>query len=127
MRVIVAGSRGFTLEDYEVVENACLMSGYWYTVVLSGKADGVDALGERFAARIGVPVEPYPADWKRLGNTAGRIRNVRMAENADALVAVWDGSSPGTKHMIETARARGLLVHVRLAQPTSLMPATPYR
>jgi hypothetical protein len=29
-----------------------------------------------------------------------------------ALIAVWDGKSPGTKHMIETAKARGLPVFV---------------
>jgi hypothetical protein len=27
-----------------------------------------------------------------------------MAKNADALIAFWDGCSPGTAHMIETAR-----------------------
>ena len=35
-----------------------------------------------------------------------------MAENADALVAFWDGNSPGTRHMIETAKAHGLAVRV---------------
>jgi hypothetical protein len=35
-----------------------------------------------------------------------------MAQNADALIAVWDGQSPGTKHMIDVAKARGLRVFV---------------
>ena len=33
-------------------------------------------------------------------------------QNADALVAVWDGKSPGTKHMIDVAKARGLRIFV---------------
>lgn len=128
MRVIVAGSRSFTFEDYEIVENACLLSGYWFSAILSGKAEGVDRLGEEFAHRMGIQVLSYPADWKTHGNRAGILRNEVMARNADALVAVWDGRSKGTQHMIQAARARGLLVHVRIAQPTSLMSsAGPYR
>lgn len=122
MRVIVAGSRGFTYEDYEIVENTCLMSGYWFSTVLCGLAEGVDRLGEEFAKRMNIPVEHYPADWKKHGKRAGVLRNETMAKNADALVAVWDGKSPGTKHMIQAARERSLLVHVRIAEPTPLMP-----
>lgn len=44
------------------------------------------------------------------GKKAGYLRNCQMAENADALVAFWDGNSPRTRHMIETARAHGLAV-----------------
>ncbi len=127
MRVIVAGSRGFTFEDYDTVENTCLMSGYWFSTVLSGAATGVDELGEEFARRMGIPLERYPADWKAYGKRAGIVRNEYMATRADALVAVWDGRSKGTAHMIQTARQRGLLVHVRIAAPTSLMPGGPYR
>jgi glycerophosphoryl diester phosphodiesterase len=35
-----------------------------------------------------------------------------MGDYADALVAVWDGSSRGTAHMIKYAKEKGLKVHV---------------
>jgi hypothetical protein len=35
-----------------------------------------------------------------------------MAGKAEALVAVWDGASRGTKHMIREAGKRGLRVFV---------------
>lgn len=35
-----------------------------------------------------------------------------MADRAEALVAIWDGQSRGTKHMIDTARAQGLRVYL---------------
>lgn len=127
VRVIIAGSRGFTLEDYDTVENTCLMSGYWFSTVLSGTAEGVDMLGEEFARRAELPVERYPADWKQYGKRAGFLRNKLMASKADALIAIWDGKSRGTEHMIQAARERGLLVHVRIAVPTPLMPIGPYR
>jgi hypothetical protein len=36
-----------------------------------------------------------------------------MAEYADALIAIWDGESRGTKNMIEEATKRGLRVYVK--------------
>ena len=35
-----------------------------------------------------------------------------MAENADALIAIWDGQSRGTKNMIHMAEKAGLKVYV---------------
>jgi hypothetical protein len=35
-----------------------------------------------------------------------------MAAYADALVAIWDGRSPGTRHMISEAQRRGLAIHL---------------
>ena len=52
------------------------------------------------------------AEWKKWGRRAGYRRNVQMAQHADALIAIWDGKSPGTRHMIETANAHGLAVFV---------------
>lgn len=39
-------------------------------------------------------------------------RSQEMAENADALVAFWDGESKGTEHMINIAKEKGLKVRV---------------
>src|SRR3990167_8273321 len=35
-----------------------------------------------------------------------------MAEYAGALIAIWDGESPGTKHMIDLAKKKGMKVKV---------------
>jgi hypothetical protein len=80
------------------------------TLIVSGCARGVDQLGERWAELHDIPVAQYPADWRRHGNAAGPRRNAVMAQNADALVALWDGRSAGTGHMIETAFQHRLLV-----------------
>lgn len=57
----------------------------------------------------------YPADWKKYGRRAGSIRNIEMAQNAEALLAVWDGISSGTRHMIKEAEKRGLPVYIYYA------------
>ena len=55
----------------------------------------------------------FPADWDKYGKRAGYLRNVQMAEYADALLAFWDGESRGTKNMIDEALSRGLKVGVK--------------
>lgn len=94
------------------MDTAIRRSGFSLRTVLSGRAPGPDRHGEEWATHRGIDVELYPAEWKRQGKAAGLIRNCRMAQNADALVAVWDGKSPGTQHMISVARSLGLRVFV---------------
>lgn len=108
MRTIIAGSR--TCTDFRHVEHAMRQCGWTPTVVLSGMARGVDKLGEKWAKENGIKIEYYQAAWDTQGKRAGYIRNERMAKNADALVAVWDGASKGTKHMIDLANKLGLKV-----------------
>lgn len=110
MRVIVAGSRG--VSDYEKVSGAIASSGFDVSEIVSGGARGVDALGERYAFDHGKPLKVFRAEWEKYGRSAGIKRNVVMARNADALVAVWDGKSRGTKHMIDEAQRVGLMVYV---------------
>ena len=77
----------------------------------------------------------YAAEWNRFGKSAGYKRNVVMAENAEALLAIWDGTSKGTGHMINIAKERGLKVVVYKREPTwkrsarhhmSLIPRAPH-
>lgn len=115
-RVIIAGSREWG--DFGLIERFCdkvlsrkIEAGEDITI-LSGHCRGVDLLGERYARARGFQVECYPADWNRHGRRAGHIRNEMMAQRAEALIAIWDGQSRGTKDMIELARKYGLLVRI---------------
>ena len=117
MKTIVAGTRDIT--DYQKVYDAIFSAPWIITEIVSGGARGVDTLGEQAAAALGIPVKVFPADWDRLKRAAGPIRNGQMAEYADALIAVWDGSSRGTADMIRQARAHKLRVHL-------IMPPVPF-
>lgn len=115
-RVIIAGTR--TFNDYELLKAYCdkklsRMRIDHEIVIVSGHAKGADMLGERYAQDRGYATQLYPAYWDEYGKSAGIRRNVKMAENADALIAFWDGKSSGTKHMIAEARKRGLMVAVK--------------
>lgn len=115
MKVIVAGSRRGIYAQYvydkldEILGNLAKRD---QLVILSGTARGVDRMGEGWAQDKGVQVERHPAQWDLHGRRAGYIRNDLMAQEADALVAIWDGQSRGTKHMIDIARHYGLQVRI---------------
>ena len=115
MKVIIAGSRDIT--DVQVVAEATReahKAGIRITQVVSGGAHGVDRIGEYLAQQtLHCRVARFIPDWNRYGKSAGYRRNAEMSRYADALVAVWDGSSHGTRHMIETMRSLGKLVYVK--------------
>jgi hypothetical protein len=113
MKVIIAGSRGIT--DYSLIQRVMepLLWAWGITEVVSGGARGVDQLGETWASRNNIPIRQFIPDWNGYaGKRAGLVRNTQMADYAQGLVAFWDGSSRGTKHMIDTARLKGLKIHV---------------
>lgn len=112
MKVIIAGTR--TIEDPAVIEIAINASG-WRDLIMEvvvGGAKGVDHNAELWAARNNIPFTVFNADWRAHGKAAGPIRNSKMAEYADALIAVWDGVSKGTEDMIRKMRAKGSPAYV---------------
>lgn len=109
-RIIVAGSR--SIDDEEAVVTAIENSGFDIDVIVSGGARGVDLMGELYGKRNAIPVQICPADWDKHGKVAGLKRNEKMANYADGLVAVWDGESTGTEHMIQKAYERDMPIYV---------------
>ncbi len=112
MKTIIAGSR--TITNYDKVVEAVVTAPWEVTEVISGGARGVDELGEWYAEQHQLPLRIKPADWSRFGRSAGPIRNQEMAKIGEALIAVWDGESRGTAHMIETMKKKTDKVHVYL-------------
>jgi hypothetical protein len=113
VKTIVAGSRSIT--DHRIVFaaiRAFQARGYEISELVSGMCRGPDMIAYRAARRKGLAVREFPADWSKHGKAAGPIRNRQMAEYADALVAVYDGKSRGTRNMIDEAVKRNLRVHV---------------
>jgi hypothetical protein len=118
MKVIIAGSR--SIKDLNHVIDACEASGFDITHVIEGGAKGVDRLGRQYAQMNLIPFTTMNADWKDLtvpnclvrqnrygkyNALAGHNRNGDMAKVAEALIAVWDGKSTGTRDMINRMKA----------------------
>jgi hypothetical protein len=110
--VIVSGSR--TITDYDVVKQVIESSPWFGSIaqVYVGDAKGVDALVVRWCKENGIGYTIFRAEWGRYGRSAGPERNGEMIQQGgEALIAVWDGESKGTKDMMRQARKHSIPVH----------------
>lgn len=126
MRVIIAGCRHLVgKRGQSLVWDAINESGWAgdITEIVHGAAVGIDAAAHAICEPHW-PVKPFPADWDKHGKAAGPIRNYKMAEYADALIAIWDGKSRGTDNMIKTAKKLKLKVYVHMVQSQEANHAT---
>lgn len=101
MKLIIAGSRGFSDKRLLFEKLDKLTAKTKITEVVSGGARGADKLGEEWAKKRKIPIKQFIPHWDILGKGAGFLRNEDMGRYADLLVAFWDGESRGTKHMID--------------------------
>jgi len=119
VKLIIAGSRDFT--DYKLLVDTLEAEGFnakTVTEVVSGCAHGADKFGERWAMVKSIPIKYMRADWDAYGKRAGFVRNGEMAEYADACIVFWNGTSKGTKHMIDVAkRIKGMRLIVVTITP----------
>ncbi len=106
MRVAVIGSRGLLvddLEDYLPEET---------TEIISGGARGVDASAKSYALQHGLKLTEYLPEYARYGRAAPLKRNITIIENADLVLAFWDGASRGTKYVIDNCKKRNIPVKI---------------
>jgi len=112
MKIIIAGGRDFDNYDLLCQKVDKILSRQSEIEIVSGTAKGADKLGERYAAEHGYPIIHYIPDWNFFGKSAGYIRNVEMADNADALILFWNGKSKGSGHMLKIAKGKGLKIRI---------------
>ena len=126
--LIIAGGRKFN--DYAMLNEAFQACMADYTnkdvMIISGMAKGADTLALEIADEYGLPVLPVHAQWEVYGRAAGYRRNAEMALVATHLLAMWDGKSRGTKHMINVATNKKLVVKV-IPYIEAILPPQPTR
>lgn len=112
-RVLVCGSRNW--HDPEAIYGKLreLDASSWE--VIHGGARGADVMADRAASRLGLATQSLPPDYQAFGKDAPHVRNDEMLKLADRVIAFWDGSSSGTKSVIEKARRAGIPVEVEEA------------
>ena len=97
MKVAIIGSRGIDCVDF---------SSYLpkeTTLIISGGAKGVDTLAEAYAKQKALPVLIIKPDYQKYGKNAPLIRNRKIVDIADAILAFWDGESHGTIYTVKYA------------------------
>ncbi len=88
---------------------------YDTTEIVSGGAMGIDSSARRYAKNNGLKLTEFLPDYDNYGRSAPIRRNVEIINYADVIVAFWDGTSHGTKFVIDNAKKRGkkVIVYVK--------------
>lgn len=116
MKVAIVGSRSLENKPSAVrdaIERApWMIPEYSDLIIVSGGASGVDTFAEQFAKDRMYDTIIIEPEWQKYGPAAGPKRNTKIVEEADAVVAIWDGKSNGTKDTIDKALAQGVSLYV---------------
>lgn len=106
MKVAVIGSRGLTVDDLGKYLPADT------TEIISGGAKGIDTCAREYALSHNINLTEYLPEYDKYGRTAPLKRNITIIQNADMVIALWDGSSRGTKFVIDNCRKMNIEVKV---------------
>ena len=106
IKLAIIGSRDF--EDFALLEREVLahFDVADISLIVSGGARGADKLGEVFAKKYKIETLIFLPQWDVYGKSAGFRRNKDIVENADVVMAFWNGSK-GTAHIIKLAEESG--------------------
>jgi len=122
MKVLVCGGRHYRARGkvFRVLDDLQRRLGGLITHVVTGSATGADEHAEAWADERGVQRVLCPANWNKLGRSAGPTRNALMLkllvksqddkglETSDIVLAFPGGA--GTADMVQRARVAGFTV-----------------
>ncbi len=103
MKLAIVGSRNF--KDYErfCIEVEIALKEWDVTdiEIISGGADGADALAERYSREV-LQREPvvFPADWNKYGKSAGPKRNTQIVDACTHMIAFPSHYGKGTQDSV---------------------------
>lgn len=105
MRVIVCGGRDYRdrAKVFESLDRLHAEKGI-ACVIHGACPTGADKFADEWAKERGIEVEPYMADWIRLGSWAGPARNQDMRDKAKADGVVAFPGNQGTADMCRRAQ-----------------------
>ena len=108
IRVLICGGRDWNRHDMTFQLLDRYLQSQPISVVIHGAARGADTLADRWAKSRNIPVMPFPVtsrEWQTIGRKAGHIRNQRMLDQGKPDVVIAFPGGPGTRGMMQKARA----------------------
>lgn len=110
-RLAVVGSRKITDKEliFSLISKYCSPAT---TTIVSGGARGVDTVAANYATEKKLHLYEVFPEYDLYGRIAPIIRNKKIVQGCDGLIAIWDGTSRGTDMTINFARKQGKLLQV---------------
>ena len=75
--------------------------------IVSGGAVGIDSCVAEYAKKNGLKLTVFLPQYERYGRAAPIMRNKKIVDYADKIIAFWDGKSKGTLSVIKYAKKVG--------------------
>lgn len=98
MIIAIIGSRDLWIENLsEYIPNNI-------TEIVTGGARGIDRCAEEYAKKNGIKLTVFLPDYEKYKRGAPLIRNRKIIEAADEVIAFWDMKSHGTRHSIDLCK-----------------------
>ncbi len=97
MRIAIIGSRSVAHSCYQAL---CATVPIGASQIISGGAQGADALAAKYAQEHRLPLHEIRPDYEKYGKAAPLKRNLEIIAQADYVLALWDGVSRGTAQVI---------------------------
>lgn len=104
-KLAIVGGRTFT--DYvafEKIVDAHIQKIGIPILIISGGAQGVDTLTERYATEHDIPIKEFKPDWEKYGRAADPIRNTDIIKESTHVLALPTKESVGTHDSINKDR-----------------------
>lgn len=109
MKVAVVGSRSILEADI----GKYISDG---DEIVSGGAVGVDFCAAEYAKKNGLKLTIFLPQYDSYGRAAPIVRNKKIVDYADKIIAFWDGKSKGTLSVIKYAEKTGKICEIILCK-----------
>lgn len=105
MKIAIIGSReaGNINLEQELINRLGIFTN---DTIISGGARGIDTLAAQVARKHGIRLLEFRPDYATYGRGATFVRNRQIVDEADVVIAFWNGTSRGTKYTIEYAKKK---------------------
>lgn len=97
MKLAIVGSRSLSVDVSQFVD-------YIPDCIITGGAIGVDRSACVYAKKNKIKLIVIKPEYNKFGKLAPIIRNSKIVDRCDSVLAIWDGHSNGTINIVETAK-----------------------
>ena len=107
MKIAIIGSRSYKNPDFNnFISEYLKEKKITPALIISGGAKGVDTYAKKYAEGNNIEFKEFLPDYKTYPvKIAPLKRNDLIVQNADFIIAIWDGKSKGTQYVINYCKS----------------------